>query len=78
MDKIEFLILNNLINNEEFLRKVIPFLKDEYFEDSNQKVVFQEINSFVEEYNEVPTKEVLFIEIEKRKDINEDVYMFKS
>jgi len=63
MDKIEFLILNNLINNEEFLRKVIPFLKDEYFEDSNQKVVFQEINSFVEEYNEVPTKEVLFIEI---------------
>ena len=74
MDKIEFLILNNLINNEEFLRKVIPFLKDEYFEDSNQKVVFQEINSFVEEYNEVPTKEVLFIEIEKRKDINEDVY----
>ena len=74
MDKIEFLVLNNLINNEEYLRKVIPFLKDEYFEDSNQKVVFQEIVSFVDEYNEVPTKEVLFIEVEKRKDINEDVY----
>ena len=74
MDKIEFLVLNNLINNEEYLRKVIPFLKDEYFEDSNQKIVFQEIASFVDEYNEMPTKEILYIEVEKRKDINEDVY----
>jgi replicative DNA helicase len=74
MDKIEFLILNNLINNEEYLRKTIPFLKDEYFEDHNQKIVFQEIANFVDEYNDVPTKEVLSIEVEKRKDINEDVY----
>ena len=74
MDKIEFLVLNNLINNEEYLRKTIPFLKDEYFEDYNQKIVFQEIAKFVDEYNDVPTKEVLTIEVEKRKDINEDVY----
>ena len=74
MDKIEFLVLNNLINNEEYLRKTIPFLKEEYFEDYNQKVVFQEIAQFVDEYNDVPTKEVLSIEVEKRKDINEDVY----
>ena len=74
MDKIEFLVLNNLINNEEYLRKTIPFLKDEYFEDHNQKIVFQEIAKFVDEYNDVPTKEVLTIEVEKRKDINEDVY----
>ncbi len=74
MDKIEFLVLNNLINNEEYLRKTIPFLKEEYFEDYNQKIVFQEIAKFVDEYNDVPTKEVLTIEVEKRKDINEDVY----
>ena len=74
MDKIEFLVLNNLINNEEYLRKTVPFLKEEYFEDHNQKVVFQEIAKFVDEYNDVPTKEVLTIEVEKRKDINEDVY----
>ena len=74
MDKIEFLVLNNLINNEEYLRKTIPFLKEEYFEDYNQKIVFQEIAKFVDEYNDVPTKEVLSIEVEKRKDINEDVY----
>ena len=74
MDKIEFLVLNNLINNEEYLRKTVPFLKEEYFEDYNQKIVFQEIAKFVDEYNDVPTKEVLSIEVEKRKDINEDVY----
>ena len=56
MDKIEIVILKNLINNEEYLRKVIPFIKSEYFEDSSQKVVFEEISSFVQEYNKVATK----------------------
>jgi len=71
MDKIEFLILKNLLHNEEYLRKTVPFLKKEYFQDNNQKIVFEEIFNFVSEYNEVPTKEILSIEIEKRKDINE-------
>ena len=74
MDKIEFLVLKNLLNNEEYLRKTIPFIKKEYFQDSNQKIVFEEISSFVGEYNETPTKEILTIEIEKRKDINEDLF----
>ena len=71
MDKVEFLILRNLLYNEEYIRKVIPFLKSEYFEDQNQKIVFEEILSFVQEYNQPATKEVLCIEVEKRKDINE-------
>ena len=70
MDKIEIVILKNLINNEEYLRKVIPFIKSEYFEDSSQKVIFEEISSFVQEYNKVATREILSIEIEKRSDIN--------
>ena len=74
MDKIEFLVLKNLINDEKYLRKVIPFLKKEYFEDTNYKVVFDEILSFVTEYNQTPTKEILNIEVEKRKDINEESY----
>ncbi len=74
MDKIEIVILKNLINNEEYLRKVIPFIKSEYFEDSSQKVVFEEISSFVQEYNKVATKEILSIEIEKRSDINEESF----
>ena len=71
MDKVEILILRNLLHNEEYLRKVVPFIKSEYFEDTNQKVVFEEILKFVQEYNQPATKEVLCIEIENRQDINE-------
>ena len=71
MDKVEFLILRNLLHNEEYIRKVIPFIKSEYFEDQNQKIVFEEILSFVQEYNQPTTKEVLCIEVEKRQDIND-------
>jgi len=74
MDNIEFLVLRNLLHNEDFLRKTIPFLKGDYFQDRNQKLVFEEISTFVSEYNQVPTKEVLTIETEKRKDINESEY----
>ena len=71
MDKVEFLVLRNLIHNEEYIRKVIPFIKAEYFENFNEKVIFEEILKFVEEYNQPATKEVLCIEIEKRNDIND-------
>ena len=71
MDKVEFLILRNLLYNEQYTRKVIPFIKAEYFEDVNQKIVFEEILNFIQEYNQLATKEVLCIEIENRKDINE-------
>ena len=71
MEKVEFLILRNLLHNEDYVRKVIPFIKSEYFEDTNQKIVFEEILSFIQEYNQPATKEVLCIEVEKRKDIND-------
>jgi replicative DNA helicase len=71
MDKVEFLILRNLLHSEEYIRKVIPFIKAEYFEDTNQRIVFEEILKFVEEYNQPATSEVLCIETEKRKDIND-------
>ena len=71
MERIELLILRNLIYNEEYTRKVIPFIKDDYFEDQNQKIIFQEISSFIQEYNKLATKEILSIEVEKRNDIND-------
>ena len=74
MEKVEFLILRSLLYNEEFLRKTLPFLKKEYFEDFNQRVVFEEIASFTEQYNEPITKEALSIEIQKRSDFNDSVY----
>ena len=42
MERIELLILRNLIYNEEYTRKVIPFIKDDYFEEQNQKIIFQD------------------------------------
>ena len=72
MDNVEFLILRNLLYNEEYLRKVIPFIKPEYFEELNQKIIFEEISNFVGEYNQLVTKEALSIEIEKRTDINDN------
>jgi replicative DNA helicase len=74
MEKVEFLVLRNLLHNEEYIRKVIPFLKSEYFEETNQRIVFEEILSFVQEYNQPATKEVLCIEVEKREDINEETF----
>ena len=71
MDKVEILILRNLLYNEEYLRKVIPFIKKDYFEDLNQKIIFEEISNFVGEYNEPASKEILCIEVEKRNDIND-------
>ena len=74
MDKVEVLILRNLLYNEEYLRKVIPFIKGDYFEDPNQKIIFEEIERFVTEYNQPATKEVLCIEVEKRQDINDTTF----
>ena len=74
MEKIEFLILRNLLYNEEYTRKVLPFIKAEYFEDSNQKIVFEEIYSFITEYNKLATKEVLYIELGKMNDLNEETF----
>jgi len=50
MEKVEFLVLRNLLHNEQYVRKVIPFIKSEYFEDSNQKVIFEEILKNTEKY----------------------------
>ena len=74
MDKVEILILRNLLYNEDYLRKVIPFIKADYYEDSNQRIIFEEINNFVQEYNQPATKEVLCIEVEKRQDINDTTF----
>jgi len=74
MEKVESLILRNLVYNEEYLRKVTPFIKADYFEDANQKIIFEEILKFVQEYNEPVTKEILYIEIEKRKDITDSSF----
>ena len=74
MEKVETTILRNLLFNNEYCRKVLPFIKTEYFENLHEKVVFEEICKFIVAYEELATKEVLLIEAEKRTDITEDTY----
>ena len=74
MDRIECKILSNLIYDETYTRKVIPFIKETYFELLPEKIVFQEIHSYVMTYDDIPTQSVLKIEIENRKDISDDAF----
>ena len=72
MDRIEKVILRNLVYNEEYLRKVLPFIEPDYFNDRNERVVFEHITKYAAEYNSLITKEVLLIEIEDRRDITQE------
>ena len=71
-ERIEITILRNLIFNEEFTRKALPFVNEIYFTKREEKILFQEINTFVEKYKNLPTKETLLIELGYRKDINDE------
>jgi replicative DNA helicase len=74
MEKVETTILRNLLFNNDYCRKVLPFIKSEYFENLHERVVFEEICKFIISYDELATKEVVLIETEKRTDITEDTY----
>lgn len=74
MEKVELLILKNLLYNEEYVRKILPYLKTEYFQDYAQKVIFEEIEEFFSKYNKLPTKEAIEIETENRTDLTEKTY----
>ena len=71
---IEELIINNLLSQEEYTRKVLPFIKPEYFTLRSHAVLFELTSVYVEKYNVLPTREVLFIELDNRDDLNEQFY----
>jgi replicative DNA helicase len=71
MDSVELTVLKNLVFNEEYSRKVIPFIQPDYFVDDCQKIIFEETVKFILNYNTQITVEVLLIEISNRTDINE-------
>jgi len=69
---IERTTLGQLLTNEDYARKVMPHMKSVYFGDRTERTVFEEIQKFVEKYNALPTKDTLEIEIDTRRDLNED------
>jgi len=71
---LETTILSNLILNDEYFRKVFPYIKSDYFEDNSLSKIFLTFSDYVEQYKEPPSKEALKLSIDKRKDLNEDTY----
>lgn len=72
MVKLEKTILSNLIHNEEFCRKTIPFLKPEYFQDHFERVVADELLSFFNQYNKPASLDILAIQLSNRKGLSSD------
>jgi hypothetical protein len=72
MERIETTILRNLVFNEDYSRKVIPFIQPDYFEQKVEKVIFEEIVQFIVKYGSAITIEALNIEVENRTDLTEE------
>ena len=70
--RIENTIISSLFFNEDYTRKVLPFIKEEYFGNRVEQLLYGEIFKFVEKYNNLPTKDAMLIELGQRKDINEE------
>jgi replicative DNA helicase len=70
--RIENTIINGLFFKEEYTRKVLPFIKEEYFGNRVEQLLFGEVFKFVEKYNNLPTKDAILIELNSRRDINEE------
>jgi replicative DNA helicase len=70
--RLEQTILKNLIYNEEYLRKVLPFIKEEYFPDRTDRAIFIEISNFTESYNTPPTIEALELAVKERRNLSDD------
>ena len=69
---LEQKILKHLLLDEEYTRKTLPFIKGEYFQEPSEKLLFDEIQTYVNKYNSMPTKEALVIEIDKRVNLTDD------
>jgi replicative DNA helicase len=71
MNRLEHSILKNLIYNDSYCRKVLPFINADYFADDAEKVVFKEVNEFVNKYKNLPTHEALVINFTESKSLTE-------
>ena len=74
MDRLEMTILKNLLCDEEFARRAIPFLKSDYFHDRHEKLIYEHIDEFIEKYNDLPTTEALAIELDSASNVSESEF----
>ena len=73
-ERIEQTILRNLLFTEEYYRKVVPFLKADYFQEYHERIIFEEIADFAGKYDKIPTQEVLAINLQNRNDLTDDTF----
>ena len=73
-DQFEKTLLSNLIHNEDFTRRTIPFIKEDFFRNRDEITLFNIINAFVVKYNNLPTKEAIAIELSNNKTLTETEY----
>jgi len=71
MNRLEHTIIKNLVYNEEYVRKVLPFIRADYFSDNAEKIVFKEIFEFINQYKNPPTHEALVINFTEKKNLSE-------
>lgn len=72
--QLEDIILENLLHHEEYARRVLPYLKEEYFHNIGHQTVFSQIREYIGKYNKPPTQEELIIEIQNQKGITQGAY----
>ena len=71
MKRLETTILKNLIFNEDYARKILPFIKSEYFTDNTEKILFEEVEEYINHYKHLPTYESLVINFTESKKLTE-------
>ena len=72
MNEVEQLVIKNLLLDEEYVRKAMPFIKTEYFADTIGKKLFEILSKYFTEYSAIPTKEALIIEVGQVGGISDD------
>ena len=71
---LEVTILSNLVYNEKYMRKVLPFIKSEYFQAREYKIIFLEIHEYISQYEALPSLNAISIECQERTDLTEDQF----
>jgi replicative DNA helicase len=72
MKRIEETILKNLIFNDDYTRKVLPFISGEYFQNKSEKILFSHIVKFVNDYKNLPSYESLVIDLGNNREASAD------
>tara|TARA_R110000764_G_scaffold72592_4_gene148779 strand:- start:50 stop:1468 length:1419 start_codon:yes stop_codon:yes gene_type:complete len=67
----EQLILRHLLNDDNYARRILPYLKPEYFADRIEKTIYEQIDSFIQKYNSLPTKEALVLELDSKSHLTD-------